>query len=186
MNKTKTRAVKNKNVAIKLVNAGHELLNITKSYDDGKPCYIFEDTDKFRVEFDEIIKSLPESKTGSKLDNSNCGLTWAERKYLIKLLNGRKSEYQSMGVNVDVIDCIIDKLKYKIDELAASEVADNPNNGRITYIDKGDGLLDRQKLLDMVYDPEQISKSIRDSAVKNMKAMNEKINDLHYPWLDKE
>lgn len=178
MDKIKTRAVKNKNVAIKLVNAGHELLNITKSYDDGKPCFIFEDTEAFRVKFDELLESSEKSKKNESA--SDCDLTWVERQYLIKLLENRKQECQSMGVNVDTIDTIIGKLKYKIDEVAANEVA--RNNGRVTYLEKSNGILDRQKILDMMNSiSDAISQGIRDMAVKNMKA----INQMNYPWMDK-
>jgi len=103
-NVTKTRAVKNKEICMKLINSGFELLNITKSRDNAQlTVYIFEDSSKFKVAFDEILKSLPKHK------NENALLDF-EKKYVVDMLEIKKNEYSKIGVKTDTINNIILKL----------------------------------------------------------------------------
>lgn len=107
MTKIKTRAVKSKAVAMKLINQGFELLNITCNRDNGKPCYIFEDTEGFGIEFDKAIKELNRQKNNKKV----LDFTDEERKFIIKLLEGYKQENIDDESNwTDLIDGILRKV----------------------------------------------------------------------------
>lgn len=172
MDNIKTRAVKNKNVAMKLANEGFEILNITQSRDDAKSfVYIFQDIPEFRVAFDALLKTLPKAK-----DNKDCYLTHAEKKYLLELLESKQLEYQKMGVKTDTIDGIIQKLKAK-DSLKAS------TQSKYAWL-KEDNLVLKQdaakKLLDHVNATDYISKTITDSITRNCAPVN-----LNYPWIKK-
>ncbi|MDU7337933.1 MAG: DUF5659 domain-containing protein [Clostridium sp.] len=179
MDKVKTRAVKNRNVAVKLVNAGFELLNITKSYDDGKPCFIFEDTKEFAKKFDELLGNVEKSKKNDS--DSDCSLTWIERQYLIKFLQNRKQEYQSMGVNVDTIDTIICKLKKK------NQAEDEKNKSTDSALRISSELaekikkIDTQKLLGYV-NKTDVAQRI---AIENMSKLSHPALGMNYPWMNK-
>ncbi len=124
MENKKTFAVKNKKIALSLSQQGFELLNVTKNKYDGSPCFIFEDTDKFRAAFE------------LKLKKDEVDLTKKEKKYVLELLKCRQCEFKSLDLDTKVIDGIIDKL----DTLQILDccVSDNKPSGEIKLAAKSD------------------------------------------------
>lgn len=92
----KTIAVKNKAIAMQLINNGFELLNVTKSRDDGKSCFIFEKTDALKARFDKLAQNTTK-------------LTDAEKQFIFGLLGSKRTEYINIGVSTDIIDSVIKK-----------------------------------------------------------------------------
>lgn len=100
----RTKAVKNKAIMLQLVKKGFELLNVTTDNITKRPCYIFESTEAFQKEFDDLLDNLP--KVNREL------LTDFEKHFLTEMLKCKRSELNSMGViNTDTIDNIINKLQ---------------------------------------------------------------------------
>lgn len=112
-----TFAVKNKRIAIQLINKGFPVIDVKKSKDDEtKVVHIFEDTDGFKKAFNQIVDALP---------SKGVTLTKFEKRFLTELLTVKQLEYKSMGVKTGTIDGIIAKLDDHAQDFKDFEKAEN-------------------------------------------------------------
>lgn len=174
-----TFAVKNKRIAIQLINQGFPVLNVKKSKDDEtKVVHIFEDTEEFRKAFNKIVDALP---------SKGVPLSKFEKKLLIELLTVKQLEYKAMGVKTGIIDGIIAKLDAK--DFEEFEKAENdksdkqdwemPNltgvgNGKVEFANQMSD--EMSKKFKQLLDSSNVGSLVSDSILKNMDLSKQYLN----------